>query len=225
MPNRFIPGEGAPGIHWIGGRVGPKASLDKIKKWKLLTPPGLNSYPLVVQPVPSVYTDCVIRALYNAVYSAESQLTLLADWSWFLTRPIMPSWMWRHVSPKRQLTNYGLHGIISQKIGLFHNHHREKLRSCVVTKTEPQGGVRCSSVGMATKWRRESSRLNSGSRDPSVVHNIQTESGFFQPPVLCEPAAFYTELEASWNYTSSNPYAFMAWCLIKQRSNFIFSWL
>jgi hypothetical protein len=26
-PSRFIPGEGASGIHWIGGWVGPRAGL------------------------------------------------------------------------------------------------------------------------------------------------------------------------------------------------------
>jgi hypothetical protein len=27
-PGRFTPGEGAPGTHWIGGEVDPKASPD-----------------------------------------------------------------------------------------------------------------------------------------------------------------------------------------------------
>jgi hypothetical protein len=31
-PGRFIPGERAPGTHWIGGWVGPRAGLDDVKK-------------------------------------------------------------------------------------------------------------------------------------------------------------------------------------------------
>jgi hypothetical protein len=30
-PNRFTPGERAPGIHWIGGWVDPRAGLDDIE--------------------------------------------------------------------------------------------------------------------------------------------------------------------------------------------------
>jgi hypothetical protein len=30
-PGCFIPGERVPGIHWIGGRVGPRAGLDFVE--------------------------------------------------------------------------------------------------------------------------------------------------------------------------------------------------
>jgi hypothetical protein len=43
---RFTPGEKAPGTHWIGGWVGPRAGLDYMEKWKILTPPGLEFRPL-----------------------------------------------------------------------------------------------------------------------------------------------------------------------------------
>jgi hypothetical protein len=36
------PGERAPGNHWIGGWVGPRAGLDDVKKRKFLTLPGLE---------------------------------------------------------------------------------------------------------------------------------------------------------------------------------------
>jgi hypothetical protein len=39
-PGRFTPGEGAPGTHWIGGWVDPRAGLDTTEKWKFLTLPG-----------------------------------------------------------------------------------------------------------------------------------------------------------------------------------------
>jgi hypothetical protein len=45
-PGRFTPGERAPGTHWIGGWVAPRAGLDDMEKWKFLTPPGLELPPL-----------------------------------------------------------------------------------------------------------------------------------------------------------------------------------
>jgi hypothetical protein len=45
-PGRFIPGEGAPRTHWIGGWVDTRAGLDDVKKRKFLTPPGLVLLPL-----------------------------------------------------------------------------------------------------------------------------------------------------------------------------------
>jgi hypothetical protein len=63
-PGRFTPGERAPGTHWIGGWVGPRANLDYMEKWKYMPSPDSNSDPLVVQPVASRYTDSAIPALY-----------------------------------------------------------------------------------------------------------------------------------------------------------------
>jgi hypothetical protein len=37
---RFTPGEEAPGTHWIGGWVGPRAGLDALDKRKILPLPG-----------------------------------------------------------------------------------------------------------------------------------------------------------------------------------------
>jgi hypothetical protein len=53
-PCRFTPGERAPGTHFIGGWVDPRAGLDDMEKW---TPA-----PLVVQPAASRYTDWAIPA-------------------------------------------------------------------------------------------------------------------------------------------------------------------
>jgi hypothetical protein len=41
-PGRFTPGERAPGTHWIGGWVGPRASLDDMEERKFLTLRGLE---------------------------------------------------------------------------------------------------------------------------------------------------------------------------------------
>jgi hypothetical protein len=38
-PGRFPPGENAPGTHWIGGWVNPRAGLDDVEKRKFLTLP------------------------------------------------------------------------------------------------------------------------------------------------------------------------------------------
>jgi hypothetical protein len=43
---RFNPGERAPGIHWIGGWMDPRACLDDVEKRKLLTLPGFELRPL-----------------------------------------------------------------------------------------------------------------------------------------------------------------------------------
>jgi hypothetical protein len=41
-PGRFTPRERAPGTHWIGGWVGPRAGLDDVEKRKFLILPGLE---------------------------------------------------------------------------------------------------------------------------------------------------------------------------------------
>jgi hypothetical protein len=48
-PGRFTPGERAPGTHWIGGWVNPRASLDEVEveEIKFLTLPGLELRPLI----------------------------------------------------------------------------------------------------------------------------------------------------------------------------------
>jgi hypothetical protein len=43
---RYTPGETAPGTHWIGGWVGPRAGLDTVVKKKFLTLLGLELRPL-----------------------------------------------------------------------------------------------------------------------------------------------------------------------------------
>jgi hypothetical protein len=42
----FIPGERAPGTHWIGGWVNPRAGLEDMEERKLLILPGLELRPL-----------------------------------------------------------------------------------------------------------------------------------------------------------------------------------
>jgi hypothetical protein len=62
-PLPLYPRERAPGTHFIGGWVEPRAGMDDMEKWKYFTLPGLEvPPPLVVQPVASRYTDWAIPA-------------------------------------------------------------------------------------------------------------------------------------------------------------------
>jgi hypothetical protein len=45
-PDRFTPGERAPGTQWIGGWMGPRADMDDVENRKFLTLPGLELRPL-----------------------------------------------------------------------------------------------------------------------------------------------------------------------------------
>jgi hypothetical protein len=56
-PGRFIRGERASGTYWVGGVLDTGASLDNMEKTKLLSLPGLELDPSVVQPLASLYID------------------------------------------------------------------------------------------------------------------------------------------------------------------------
>jgi hypothetical protein len=57
-PGRFTPRERAPGSHWIGGCVGPRAVLDAVVKRKIPSPRReSNPRTPIVQLVAQRYTD------------------------------------------------------------------------------------------------------------------------------------------------------------------------
>jgi hypothetical protein len=58
---RFTPTETAPGTHWIGGWVGPRAGLDDVEK--ILDPTGTRTPTPAVQRAASRYTNYAIPAL------------------------------------------------------------------------------------------------------------------------------------------------------------------
>jgi hypothetical protein len=63
-PGRFTPRERAPGTHWIGGWVGPKAVLEAVVKRKIPSPRReSNPRTPIVQPVAQLYTDWAITAI------------------------------------------------------------------------------------------------------------------------------------------------------------------
>jgi hypothetical protein len=69
-PDRFIPGEKAPGTHWIGGWVDPRAGLDDMEKRKFLTLPGLE--PRVLYRPARSQSDYAIPARTSNVYLTYS---------------------------------------------------------------------------------------------------------------------------------------------------------
>jgi hypothetical protein len=71
-PGRITLGERAPGTHWIGGWLDPRAGLDDVEKRKFLTLPGLNSDPSVVQPIANRHTDCAIPAPVRRLQEMKS---------------------------------------------------------------------------------------------------------------------------------------------------------
>jgi hypothetical protein len=72
-PGRFTPRERAPGTHWIGGWVGPRAVVDVVVKRKIPSPHwDLNPRTPTVQPVSQCYTDWAITALAIKLYSIKS---------------------------------------------------------------------------------------------------------------------------------------------------------
>jgi hypothetical protein len=63
-PGRFTSKERAPGTHWIGGWVGPRAVLDAVVKRRISSPRReSNPKTPIVQPVAQSYTDWAITAL------------------------------------------------------------------------------------------------------------------------------------------------------------------
>jgi hypothetical protein len=59
---RFTAGERAPGAHWIGGWVGPRAGLNDVEKRKFLTLLGLELRSLG-RPARSGYSSQPVRTL------------------------------------------------------------------------------------------------------------------------------------------------------------------
>jgi hypothetical protein len=77
---RFTPRVKAPGTHWIGGWVGPRAVLDTVVKRKISSPHReLNPGTLIVKPVAQRYTDWAVVALGSLVTRENN---LFGYYSW-----------------------------------------------------------------------------------------------------------------------------------------------
>jgi hypothetical protein len=66
MPWLIYPWRKSPGTHWIGGWVGPRASLDDMENRKFLTLPGFELW-LLCRPTRN-------QSLYHLYYTGSSQL-------------------------------------------------------------------------------------------------------------------------------------------------------
>jgi hypothetical protein len=68
----FTSGERAPGIHWVGGWVGPSSGLDAVDEGKIsYLLPGMESRPSSPQPVAipaELNTLCASRAAWDLQY-------------------------------------------------------------------------------------------------------------------------------------------------------------
>jgi hypothetical protein len=64
-PGCFTPKQRAPGTHCIGGWVGPRAGVDDVEKF--VAYPDANSYPSVIQPVASRYTDYAVIIIITII--------------------------------------------------------------------------------------------------------------------------------------------------------------
>jgi hypothetical protein len=70
--SRFTSKERAPGTHWIGGWVGPRAVLDAVVKRKIPSPRRVsNSRTPTVQPVTQRYTDWAITTFDRPKQASE----------------------------------------------------------------------------------------------------------------------------------------------------------
>jgi hypothetical protein len=79
-PGRFTPRERAPGTHWIGGWVDPRAFLDAVVKRKIPSPRReSNPRTPIVRPIAQCYTEWAITARgvnYSALISPFCNLPL-----------------------------------------------------------------------------------------------------------------------------------------------------
>jgi hypothetical protein len=85
-----LPPGNAPGTHWIGGWVGPRAILDAVVKRKIPNPRReSNPTTPIIQPVAQRYTDWAITALHTRVYP---KISGLAAWrgncKWYSSLPL-----------------------------------------------------------------------------------------------------------------------------------------
>jgi hypothetical protein len=63
-PGRFTPRERAPGTHWIGGWVGPRAVLYAVVERKIPSPRReSNPRTPIFQPVAQRYTETVMKQI------------------------------------------------------------------------------------------------------------------------------------------------------------------
>jgi hypothetical protein len=73
---RFTPRERAPGTHWIGGWVGPRARLDAVVKRKIPSP-YRDSNPPIVQRVAQLCTTEPSRLLRSKEWDSNHETKIV----------------------------------------------------------------------------------------------------------------------------------------------------
>jgi hypothetical protein len=85
-PAALPPGEKAPGTHWIGGCVNPRAGLDDVGKRKFLTLPGLELRPFG-RPA---HSQSLYRLLQR--YSYVPMKSLVGQEAWCVWTSFLPAY-------------------------------------------------------------------------------------------------------------------------------------
>jgi hypothetical protein len=83
-PGRFTPRERAPGLHWIGGLVGPRAGLETVSKREIPNPSG-NRTQIIRSPKTKLNVDLTE---HKADHSPPSSAEVKNAWSYTCTPSI-----------------------------------------------------------------------------------------------------------------------------------------
>jgi hypothetical protein len=92
----------------------------------------------------------------------------------------------------------------------------------------------CIAIGCGLDYRVSRVRFPVGDQNFSLFHRVQTGSGaqaasftigtgLKQPGREVDHSPPSSKVKNTWRYTSTPQYVFMAWCLVKQRDNFTFT--
>jgi hypothetical protein len=140
----------------------------------------------------------------EADYSLPSSAEVQCAWRYTSTPPhVLMSWC--QIKPKGNFTFFNLPVFLERNL----------------SKSVLRNRSRDSSVGIATGWT-DGVRLPAGARDFSLLHSVQTNCGahpasYPMGTVVTRPGVKLTTKcrgQEWWSYTSTPPYAFMAWCLL-----------
>jgi hypothetical protein len=199
---RFIPRERAPGTHWTGGWVGPRAVLDAVVKRK----------------IPRYITHTQNKLHFSNKYCTGIHLHLMSRSRMRGATPPLPQYAfvaWCSVKAHGQLYLYqstaqeesrdssvdiatrlraGRSGFDSRRrlgISLFSAVPRPALRP-----TQPPNQWILEVLSLGVKWPKREADHSTPSR---------------------------VEVKNTWSYTSTLPYAFTVWSLVKHRDNFTFT--
>jgi hypothetical protein len=109
----FTRWERAPGIHWIGDWVGPRASLDAVEKRQKLVPPGIESWPSSTEPdsiqdrrIPKRKNKCLVLIFVrpSRSWGGPSSIPRHVTWDfWWTGRPVGSPYRLSYPASKKYL--------------------------------------------------------------------------------------------------------------------------